>query len=194
MPNWNTTSVYVTGPEEQVNALYELMVSLENADKPAIENGFGNKWYGCLVNALGEDWESVRCRGSWMSLEKDSDTRLLWYDETAWGPVLEVFKLIENHFPGLKVYWLCEEPGMCIYESNDVDHKFFDVQFILYYNQCEDVEYFHSERALLDYVNLKLDYQKEIKSLKELDQYIENQEESDEMCEIAYYPFKYQDY
>lgn len=192
MPNWNFTDVRVTGPKEQIDKLYDIMSSLEDMDEPNVENGFGNRWYGCLVNDLGIDWESVYCRGSWSDLERLSDTELKWWDETAWRPLTEVFDTIEATCPGVKVYWICEEPGMAIYESNDVDHQFFDTKYIFYYSDG-DTEYFDSDDELIDFANdvikntpeLKVD--KPVTTLDELDEVIE---ESDD---IAYYPFVYKE-
>lgn len=188
MPNWNVTDVKVTGPKEQIDKLYSIMSSLSEADEPAVDNGFGNIWYGCLVSVLDEDWEKVYCRGSWSDLEKIDDNTLSWWDETAWNPLTEVFDVIEKHFPDLKVYWICEEPGMAIYASNDVDHKFFNTRFIFFWDNGEEYEYFDSEEELLDFANdiLSGKLEKTVKSLDELDKYIED---SDDIC---YYQYKYE--
>jgi len=191
MPNWNSTAVIVTGPSKDISDLYNIMCSLEEADKPTIENGFGNRWYGCLVEALGAKWDKVRCRGSWYDVEKYDENTLKWWDETAWGPLTEVFDVIEKHYPDVEIYWQCEEPGMSIYASNDINHKFFNTQFIFYYDEFEQSEYFDSEDELLDFVNdylkdksdIKVD--KPIKTLEELDKFMED---SDDFC---YYKYKY---
>lgn len=201
MPNLNVTDVRVAGSKDQIEQLYKIMTALEEAEKPAIENGFGTTWYGCLVNALGADWNNVYCRGSWQELEKVDNNTLRWWDETAWGPVLEVFDLIEAKFPELKVYWLAEEPGMCYFESNDCEHKFFNTQFILYYNDAYETEYFDSEEELLDFINELIDeYNKEggnehhVHSLQELDKLVEdvdNNGYSNGFCDLSYYKFNY---
>ena len=36
--------------------LYELMKDLGSRKEPFIKNGFGTKWLGCMVDALGKDW------------------------------------------------------------------------------------------------------------------------------------------
>lgn len=193
MPNWNTTDVRVNGPVDQISKLYDIMYSLEYGEKELLENGFGNTWYGCLVHALGEDWNQYYCRGSWDSVNKENDNLLSWFDETAWGPMTEVFNLIEEKFPDVKVYWIAEEPGMGYYVSNDVNHKYFNTRFILCFDDCERIEYFESEQEMLDFINQYLNGKPDLKSdkpissLEELDAFVEN-------CEDMYYsPFTYKE-
>lgn len=57
--------------------------------EPFIKNGFGTKWIGCMVDALGKDWNEVSCRGEWANLEINGDT-LRFTTETAWTPCNEV--------------------------------------------------------------------------------------------------------
>ena len=71
MPNWCSTAYVIDGDAKEVKQLYELMKGLEERKTPSVENGFGTTWLGCLVDALGKDWNDVRCRGSWNGLEMD---------------------------------------------------------------------------------------------------------------------------
>lgn len=97
-----------------------------------------------------------------------------------------MFALIRKHYPELKIFWQCEEPGCEIYASNDVNHEFFNTQFILYYHGCDDTDYFQSKEELLKFVNEQ--YDKKFESLDELDKFIEDSDE----YELAYYTFDYQ--
>lgn len=73
MPNWCSTAYAIDGDAKEVKQLYELMKGLEERDTPSVENGFGTTWLGCLVDALGKDWNNVHCRGSWSGLEMNGD-------------------------------------------------------------------------------------------------------------------------
>lgn len=73
MPNWCSTAYVIDGDAKEVKQLYELMKGLEEREKPSVENDFGTSWLGCLVDALGKDWQDIHCRGSWSELEMDSD-------------------------------------------------------------------------------------------------------------------------
>ena len=63
MPNWCSSAYAIEGDANEIKSLYELMKGLENMEKPSVENGFGTTWLGCLVDALGKDWNDVSCRG-----------------------------------------------------------------------------------------------------------------------------------
>ena len=93
MPNWCSSSYVIEGDKKEVKKLYGIMHGLEKRKTPAVENGFGTAWLGCLVNAFGADWNKVYCRGDWSNLEMEQDT-LKFSTETAWGPCNEVFDLI----------------------------------------------------------------------------------------------------
>ena len=145
MPNWCYSGVRVEGPKDKVRKLYHMMKNLEEMKKPLLENGFGSTWYGNLVHILGEDWQKIYCRGSWTFLYVE-DTVLAWDDETAWGPLTEIFQLIEKKIPGLKVYYSCEVDGMGIYQTNDWTGNYFPARYILqtdcdrdYYKTIEEV-------------------------------------------------------
>ena len=115
MPNWCSTAYVIDGDAKEVKQLYELMKGLEERKTPSVENGFGTTWLGCLVDALGKDWNDVRCRGSWNGLEMDGDV-LKFSTETAWAPCSETFDLVREAFPNLRYYFQAEEPGMEVYD------------------------------------------------------------------------------
>ena len=135
MPNWCNTAYTVTGDTQEVKALYELMKGLEEQEKPAVDNGFGTTWLGCLVNALGEDWNNIRCRGHWEGLEFDGEVLTFW-TETAWSVCNEVFELARQKFPSLSYYYRAEEPGMCDYYTNDADGIYYPERYVV--DACSD--------------------------------------------------------
>ena len=93
MPNWCSSSYVLVGSADEVKKLYGIMKKLERRKKAFVENGFGITWLGCLVDALGEDWKKVSCRGEWNAVSKRRNT-LRFTTETAWGPCNQVFDLI----------------------------------------------------------------------------------------------------
>lgn len=128
MPNWCISSYVIEGDKKEVKKLYGIMHCLEKRKIPAVKNGFGTAWLGCLVNALGVDWKKVYCRGDWSNLKMERDT-LKFTTETAWGPCNEVFDLIRQTFPSLSYYYLSEEPCMGVFQTNDRDGKYFSDKF-----------------------------------------------------------------
>ena len=110
MPNWCSTAYVIEGDAQEIKSLYELMKDLQDRKTPAVKNGFGTSWLGCLVDALGKDWDKVSCRGDWANLEMVGET-LRFTTETAWGPCNETFDLVCEKFPSLRYYYQTEEPG-----------------------------------------------------------------------------------
>ena len=74
MPNWCSTAYVIEGDAQEIKSLYELMKDLQDRKTPAVKNGFGTSWLGCLVDALGKDWDKVSCRGDWANLEMVGET------------------------------------------------------------------------------------------------------------------------
>ena len=145
MPNWCSTAYAIEGDAQEIKSLYELMKKLEDMEKPSVENGFGTAWLGCLVDALGKDWNNVSCRGEWSCLEMEDDT-ISFCTETAWSPCNEVFDLVCEKFPSLSYYFKAEEPGLEIYETNDEDGTYFPDRY--YLDACTPEEEYISEYFL----------------------------------------------
>lgn len=178
MPNWCFTDVVVTGPQKELKKLYETMRDLQSTKEPLVPNGFGSNWYGCLVTALGEDWEKVKCRGKWDGLAFEGD-HLTWFEEFAWYCGTEVYGLIERKFPGTKVLYFAEEDGMEICETNDIDHEFFMARFIVD-SEKHGKEEFSTEKELLETVSKW--YSKPFSSIDEFQEYVDNDEQEDWLC------------
>ena len=144
MPNWCSTKYACTGEEMELQGLYERMNRLTQMKEPLKPNGFGTTWLGNLVEDLGVDFNKVQCRGSWDCLELDSGV-LRFCTETAWYRCTEVEDLIREKYPSVEIFFLCEEPGMCIYEKNS--DVYFDEEYIVDYSGG-DVHYMSEAEAL----------------------------------------------
>lgn len=140
MPNWAYTQYQVIGEKEQLQKLHAVMTELEEMKKPLHENGFGKTWLGNLVIKLDGDWEKVYCRGSWDNLVLNEDS-LMFTVESAWSELSEVRELIEEKFPGLKLFYQCEESGMCIYQTNDDTGEYFPEKYYLWVEDGETTQY-----------------------------------------------------
>lgn len=146
MPNWCFSEVCVYGSHKGISKLFSIMKGLQDMSSPLIENDFGTTWYGNLVHKLGKSYRDIDCRGYWMDLRMDKSV-IKWADMAAWEPVYDVFKLIENTMPSLKVYYSAEEEGCNIFVTNDVEGKFFSARYIL--STEKDREYFEDAELLL---------------------------------------------
>lgn len=130
MPNWCCTAYAIEGDAKELQSLYDLMNKLQESKDPSVPNGFGTTWLGCLVDALGEKWEDVSCRGSWNDLEFDG--RVLTFNtETAWAPCNETLDVVCRKYPTLNYLYRSEEPGMALYYTNDDEGRYFPDRFVV---------------------------------------------------------------
>ena len=174
MANWCYAEYTLTGDKQELDAVYELMHGLETMAQPRVENGFGNTFLGCLVDALGGDWENTLCRGKWGELKRLED-RITFYASTAWTPQNETWDLLCERFPSVRYYYRAEEGGNGLYETNDKDGVFYPERYhALYVDEDEDYfeEWFETSDKVLAWVNEQsgLDF----KSIKEIDKHYSN--------------------
>lgn len=149
MPNWCFTQYAITGNTEQLNELYTIMEKLQNMEKPLVENGFGTKWLGCLVERLGASSDSINCRGAWSDLKKDDKSNVHFVTETAWHRMDEVETVIQEKWNEIKIFYCEEESGCEIYNTNDKDGLFFPERFIID-DESNEMDYYTLENALLE--------------------------------------------
>ncbi len=124
MPNWCFTSYVLEGDEKEIKKLNKTLDQLMSRKQPVVKSDFGKNWLGCLVNALGGDWNEIYCRGTWDD-KNLADNKLRLTTETAWGPMNEVFDFICKTFPSIRYYYSSEEPMMGAFFTNDREGKYF---------------------------------------------------------------------
>lgn len=130
MPNWCDTSYTIVGEEKEINTLYGIMKKLQDMKEPSVNNGFGTSWLGCLVDALGEDWRKVYCRGEWTELDH-SGCAVYFTTMTAWAPCNEVWELVKRKFPSIDYYYLAEEGGCGLFQTNDAEGEYYPERFVV---------------------------------------------------------------
>lgn len=191
MPNWASSSYAIVGEKEEIKALYDLMNELQSRKEPLVKNGFGCNWLGCLVTALGGDWEKVHCRGSWESLELKDDCQLNFNTETAWSPCNEVMDLIIEKYPSLGYYYICEEPGMALYITNDEFRNYFPERYkvdLCTPEEDYETEYFYSMESLSKW--FRKHYDVEINSIEDINALHEKWEQENEDAYCYIYEFE----
>lgn len=141
MPNWSINHEIITGPKEEIKNLYSLLT--EWTSKNYMENGFGTKWLGNIVKFAGfnitdeDPVHGFKCRGSIsesFELENinENEAKITFASETAWAPIPRMWYAVLKKFaPHSKYYYFSEECGMQLYVSNDIDHKFFNDEYIV---------------------------------------------------------------
>lgn len=139
MPNWTTTTYRVAGDSKGNDQLYRVLKEMESRESPKIDNGYGPMWLGELVNELGGDWETICCQGVIEDFEKESDSTLRINMSCAWCEQSETRHFLDATLT-LKTYYVNEEPGTEIYETNDTTGKYFPDRYLLD-NELEPLYY-----------------------------------------------------
>lgn len=137
MANWCISEYKLTGDRQELDAVYELMHGLEAMEKPRVENDFGSTFLGCLVDALGGDWQTTLCRGAWHNLVRGQDC-ITFTTESAWNPANEVWDMMCDSFPSLRYYFYAEEPGCAIYQTNDAEGLYYPNRIKAEYEKDDD--------------------------------------------------------
>lgn len=189
MPNWCSTAYAIEGDANELQSLYELMEKLQERTEPSVPNGFGTAWLGCLVNALGEDWEKVFCRGSWYDLEFNGQV-LTFNTETAWSPCNETLDVVCKKYPSLNYLYRSEEPGMALYYTNDEEGRYFSDRFCVEVCTSEEeyyTEYFTDLQSVYEWLEKICDMQ--IQSQQDVDAIVKRwqKEHADAYCHIHEY-------
>lgn len=134
MPNWCYTNITIYhNDEEKLKAFYDKIE--EWRSKPFKENDFDKYSMGWLGNIVGNaglaEWKKVgeregfvpniSCRGSIQTFELHGN-RININTETAWCPMMQMWqKLCDKYLPDAEIFYMAEEPGCELFETNDPD-------------------------------------------------------------------------
>ena len=120
--------------KEKLKAFYKKID--EWRKKPFKKNDFDTYTLGWLGNIVGNsglaEWKmrengtedfvpNIRCRGSLQNFEYHKENIYIT-TETAWGPMLEMWKLLcDKYLPDADIYYTAEESGNGLYKTNNPD-------------------------------------------------------------------------
>lgn len=159
MPNWCYTNINICHNDK--NKLKDFFDKVEEwRKKPYKTNDFDLYSLGWLGNIVGNsglaEWKakengredfvpSISCRGSLQTFELHDDSINI-DTETAWGPMLEMWRLLcDKYLPGADIYYTAEESGNGIYQTNDPD-----VASTYYIDIWEPPEEFEDEESMYE--------------------------------------------
>lgn len=154
MPNWCDTTYKIVGPLKSRKAFVAMLDHFNTLPEPLVPNGFGKLWLGCIVSYLGGSWKDIYCRGQILGYKRIRG--LILNVESAWGEMDETRHFLQTVFPSLEIYFQTEEPGMCIFETNDPDGTYFPERWLLDWNDEKEnlfiYEYFKDLPAVKQYL------------------------------------------
>ena len=186
-----TTYKVVSEKKKDVTKLFKAIKRLDGRKTPLVKNGWYDPklWLGCLVKALGGDPNKVYCRGTITFYEMEDDILTL-NTETAWAEMAETIHFIESCFPGMKIYYIEEESGCEIFNTNDSEGIYFKDRY--YLDGFEESEYFETLEEAAKYVKEIVGHEVEatVKAIdKALSDYVEEHEEDDPDCYYSFHEF-----
>ena len=186
-----TTYKVVSENKKDVTQLFKTIKRLDGRKTPLVKNGWYDPklWLGCLVKALGGDPQKVYCRGTITFYEMEDDVLTL-NTETAWAEMAETRHFIESCFPGMKIYYIEEESGCEIFNTNDSEGIYFKDRY--YLDGFEESEYFETLEEAAKYVKEIVGHEVEatVKAIdKALSDYVEEHEEDDPDCYYSFHEF-----
>ena len=146
-------SYAIEGDRRTLKRISEAIKGALKGTIPVSEDS-SNNWQGNALTALK------------IKMRKHDDIRGFFYEEPKLdGNVLKVnceekwhrgdfAELLARKFPSLSVYWIAEECGCEIYETNDADGKYFAERYWVdtCVNGDYDSEYFETEEAVWEYL------------------------------------------
>ena len=179
MANQSDVVYKCIGDPKEVRSLYKIINANNKRKTSRVKNGFGTLWIGNIIDALGEDWEKLRCRGEIIGYHIENNL-LTIYQSTAWCEQEGFRECIEKKFPSIKVYYREEEPGCNVYYTNDAERNYFPERYLL--NNNDEPLYFNTIEEAAEYVsgivNQKVEANMEAIE-KALDNYEEEHEDDD---------------
>lgn len=149
---------------------------------PRVKNGFGRLWLGCIINALGDDWEKLRCRGEIYYYELEGNV-LTICQNTAWCEQKGFRECIEKKFPSIKVYYREEEPGGDVFYTNDSNGTYFPDRYLL--DNYDEPLYFETIEEAAECVSSIVGH-KVYPTVKTIDEALENYLEEHEDEDVFY--------
>ena len=179
MPNWCDTTYKCVGDPKEVRSLYKIIKANDRRKNPRVKNGFGKLWLGCIINALGDDWEKLRCRGEITDYQLD-DNVLTIYQNTAWCEQEGFRECIEKKYPSIKVYYQEQEPGCDVFYTNDSSGIYFPDRYFL--DSYDDWYYWQTIEDAAKHVSGIVGHEVEptVKAIDEaLEDYMEEHEDED---------------
>lgn len=148
MANMCENQIYIVGPVSEITTLFEKINECiggddyyEEFERICIEAGFSR------INDDGKIESTLPCTGAFLVdpqiIQVDEETSEIYMEtDTKWEPQSEMWlELLKKYAPNSKYYHLSIEPGCGIYETNDINRDYFDIDYIVdYYNISDELD------------------------------------------------------
>ena len=156
MPNWCMTSYTIVGEKKDVEKIHVAVMN-----HPVKEKSDKN-WQGNILNAMGVSYEALQNRSmrgflydeEYLGDIGDGQAQLRMGFIEAWSRT-EFAEVLQKLFTDINIYWMAEEPGCEIYQTNDADGVYYPERF--YVDTCiggdYQSEYFTTESEVYEWLS-----------------------------------------
>lgn len=184
MANTCTTNYVFEGDGKQINALYVILKDIAETNPGHKGDSYESdaNWLGHVAKKIvNADYAPLLCRGNFFiqgveNCPYDDDKLVLRVDVTSeWSPCTDLLEKVAEKYE-CSMYWIAEEFGCNLFQSNDFDGRYFADDTI-----CVDAidhgnEYFSTREDALAYIrevacNQTLEW-KDVDNLRSLDIYV----------------------
>lgn len=144
MPNWCMTSYTIVGEKKDVEKIHAAVMN------HPVKEMSDTEWQGNILNALGVSYDALENRSvrgflydeDYLGDIGDGQAQLRMGFNEAWSRT-EFAEVLQELFPDINIWWMAEEPGCDIYQTNDADGSCYPERY--YVDTCIGGDY-QSER------------------------------------------------
>lgn len=164
MSNLCYSRITFEGNGEEIRELHECIEKKWAVN--VVENRYGIYWLGNMVGNAGLDWENISCRGyieeiSDVEVNDDGSVYFEITTETAWYVMVDMWYEILKKigFKTISLFYITEEFGCDIFETNDLEKKYYSDKYYVDYliGSYAATEYLDDDKDLLNLLNKILD-------------------------------------
>jgi hypothetical protein len=175
MANLADVTYKIEGAPEDLGAILQALEANDKRKNPLVKNGFSNMWLGCIITALGGNWEQWKCRGEVYDYRMEDDI-LIINQSCCWCEQEGFRKFLQEKFPSLTIHYREEECGCELYHCSSFEA--FPERYFLD-SDCDDPHYWETIEEAAEYISTlvgrKVDADVSALS-KAIDNYTEEQE------------------
>lgn len=173
MPNWCDTSYVIEGSKRTLKKIKKVLDDSWN-EMLILKENLAPRWEGSILSALNiKIKEHHHIRGFLETEPIMVNDTIRFHADEAWGRS-DFAELLQKKFPSINIYWMAEEPGFEIYETNDENGIYFPDRILVEVrvNDNYEHEYFEDEESAYKWLSERYG----IHNAKELEKFNENED------------------
>lgn len=160
MSNTCINTIRIEGPEKDLLTLKDHINAVRKDEKA---KHYRNLYL--LLLRLGypqSEAEEFNIREDFTGGDAEIENGILKLDtESAWRFQSSGWEAVRKKFPAVSIYYLAEELGNCVFDTNDTAHRHFPYKYCLDWwneeNSDGETEYFADDCSLIEYVHNNFD-------------------------------------